>query len=130
MNADHLRAFLDGKMSGSELQAAIEAEVGLWSKTLAERGRSAAITLDGMNARYDITPARALRLLNALLTDALGQEAFAYVVDALLLEERFRWTSLDARDVLESVIAPENRRDLDRRRAWQAREELGLLVKK
>jgi hypothetical protein len=129
MNAADVVLFLSGDASGHDLQAKIGPEVREWADRLRERGRSAAIILTGMNGTFDVTPNRAVRLLDAFLSSELTQESFAYILDALLLDERFRWTSHLARESLETIIGPESKRELDKRKAWKAREELRVLSK-
>ena len=130
MNANTLLAFLTGDISGAALQADIGAEVDSWAQRLSERGRSAAVALIGMNRPVDITLERAARLLDSYITSELLPASFAYVLDALLLDDRFRWTSLSVREAMEYVLGQEYPRKLDRRRAWKVKAELKELAAK
>ena len=128
MNASDIVAFLSGDLSAVSFQAKIDPEVQSWAKKLSERGRSASVLLHGMGQLVDVTPEGAARLLNAYIKGELTAASFCYVLDALLLEERFRWTSVSAREVMEHVLGSEYPNKLDKRRAWQARAELNGLT--
>lgn len=127
MNASDVIAFLSGELPAREFRSKIEAEATNWAERLSERGRSAPITLIGMQDSVDLTPQRAGVLLDAYISGDLPDSSFAYVLDALLLEERFRWTSISVRDALEDVLGSDYPRRMDKRRAWQARSELKAL---
>ena len=128
MNSSDLIAFLQGDLAAHALEAKLGQEVEAWSKRLSERGRSAPITLLGMSTRFDITPERARRLLDAFVRDEVSKQTFAYVLEALLLEERFQWTSVAARESMENVLGSSAPIEIDKRRAWRARAELDLLT--
>ena len=127
MNASDLIAFLSGELPARALQLKVEAEASAWAEQLNERGRSASVTLLGMQGPVDVTPRRAEVLLDAYIAGDLPDSSFAYVLDALLLEERFRWTSLPVRDAMEHILGSDYPRQMDKRRAWQVRSELKLL---
>lgn len=127
MNASDLVAFLNGSMSGDELHRTIEREVESWARRLGERGRSAAVILVGMRENFDLTPERAGKLLDAFIANELSDTSFSYVLDALLLEEKFRWTSIQARESMEHVLGSESPQKIDKRRAWRAKTELGQI---
>lgn len=127
MNAPDLIAFLSGELPALEFQARIEPEVEMWAARLAERGRSASISLVGMREPADVTPQRATALLDAYLSNEFSAASFAYVLDALLLEQKFRWTSLAVRDAMEHVLGSEYPKHMDKQRAWKVRIELKML---
>ncbi len=127
MNVSELKAFLNGEQSGREFRMNIDDEVAAWTKRFLERGRSATITLRGESETYDVTPVRAARLLDALLTGQLSAAAFAYVLDALLMSEIFDWPNDRVRDSLEAVLDPVRGGQIDGRRAWSARAELSRM---
>lgn len=124
MNASDVIDFLSGKVTAGDLQARIEPEVAIWASRLSERGRSAPVSLVGMREQSDVTPERASVLLDAYIADELPAASFAYVLDALLLERKFRWTSLTVREAMEHVLGSEYPTYMDKQRAWQVRTEL------
>jgi hypothetical protein len=128
MNAANIIAFLNGSLSAKELQKKIEPEVTAWANRLSERGRSAPIVLTNMQGHVDVTPQHADKLLSSLMTDDISSASFAYILDALLLEERFRWTSITARDAMEYVLGHEYPEKFDKRRLWRVKSELAALV--
>lgn len=128
MNASDVIAFLSGDLAAQDFQARIEPEVAVWAARLSERGRSASISLTGMQAPFDVTPQRAGVLLDAFIADEFPAASFAYVLDAILLEEKFRWTSLTVREAMEHVLGSEYPKSMDKRRAWQVRTELRMLL--
>lgn len=128
MNAADLIAFLSGDLAADELQQRIAPEVQAWAERLSERGRSAPISVFGMRQPVDVTPERAARLLDAFIRNDVSQESFAYLLDALLIEQRFRWTSILVREILEHVLGSEYPRKLDKERAWRAKAELKELA--
>jgi len=127
MRGSDLEAFLTGERSGMEFQARIQGEVRAWTAKLSERGRSAPITLLGPTRGFEVTPAAAMRLLDALIGSELSGPAFAYVLDALLMSDAYRWTSEPVRESLEAVLSVEAECEIDMGRAWKARRELGEL---
>lgn len=124
MQSANLIAFLNGDIAGHELQRQIAVEVDVWAKKLSERGRSAPITLVGATGSFDITRQGAMRLLDALIRMELSPASFAYVLDALLLSENFRWTSEAVRDLLEDLITPEPGHSIDMGHARKAHDTL------
>ncbi|MEZ0260206.1 MAG: hypothetical protein ACAH80_04310 [Alphaproteobacteria bacterium] len=124
MNASDLRAFLLGDLAAKEFQSLLNKETEAWAKRLSERGRSAPISLLGMYEPIDITPKRALVLLDAYITGDFSAASYAYVLDALLLSEHAIWTDLSVRDAMEYVLGEYYPTKMDRERALQAREEI------
>jgi hypothetical protein len=127
MIAADLIEYLSGHLPATELQAKVEPEVLMWAKQLSERGRSASVVLHGMDNFFDVTLEHALRLLDALISRDLMPATFAYVLDALLLDEKFRWAREDVRDAMEHVLGSQYPKQLDLRRAWKVRAELKAL---
>ena len=128
MNAADLVAFLSGELSASNFDDKIRPEVERWAARLSERGRSAAIILVGSFPRVDITPEFAARFLDAYLSSMLRPASFAYVLDALLLDERFQWTNISLRNAIEHVLGTDDLANPDMHRARKVRAELTSLV--
>ena len=129
MKATDVRAFLEGTISGRELHSRVAAEAGTWAERLRERGRSAPISLVGEIGPLDMSLERVVLLLDALIRTELSPASFAYVLDALLLSDKVRWTREAAREQLEHLVIPDKGR-IDMAHAWQARERLAAMKMK
>jgi hypothetical protein len=72
---------------------------------------------------------RVILLLDAPIKTEFSPASFAYVLDALLLSDKVRWTREAAREQLEHLVIPDHGR-IDMAHAWQARERLAAMTMK
>jgi hypothetical protein len=124
MDDRKLVAFLNGQLSGHEFQVHLNDEVIIWADRLRERGRSASIHLSGHRHLGELTPRRAIRLLDALISTELTPTAFLYILDAILTTDRIRWPVSAVRDNLEELSNPEVADSVDMAAAVVARKSL------
>jgi|CXWL01.1.fsa_nt_gi hypothetical protein len=107
MDGKKLLAFLNGEITGIELQRHIEPEVVIWIDKLRERGRSASVQLTGHGHLTDMTAQRAILILDALIKNELPETSFSYVLEALLMSDRINWPNTEVLDSMEILSDPE-----------------------
>jgi hypothetical protein len=123
MKAIDVQEFLDGSLEASKFQAGIADEIAIWMSRQSERGRSHPIILTGSMNGFEMTKRRALGFIEALIARQVSAETFAYVLNALLLEECLIWSKESIREALEALFDYDTGR-LDARRAVSARREV------
>jgi hypothetical protein len=103
MKADRLASFLEGRLSGGDVEREIAAELHGWTRALSERGRTAHIHLENTSAHFQVTADQVRHLLMATVEGSISGTAAAYFTDALLLSDVFEITDENLRDLLEAL---------------------------